>query len=248
MTAVKVPQHIAIIMDGNGRWAKQHHLPRSAGHKSGLTAARNVIKHAAEAGIKVVTLFTFSSENWRRPEDEVSIIMSLFLNALQREVKQLHENNIRLKVIGDLTGFNDKLATSILQAQELTANNTGMTVVLAANYGGRWDILNATKNIAQAVQAGDLNPESIDEQLFANNLSTADLPDPDLFIRTSGEMRISNFLLWQLSYAELYFTDCYWPDFDKQQFQQALDYFANRQRRFGYTSDQIEAEQCSSNA
>ena len=236
----RLPRHIAIIMDGNGRWAKQRLLPRYAGHKVGIETVRRVIRLCAEYHIEVLTLFAFSSENWRRPQQEVSFLMDLFITALQQEVKNLHKNQVRLRIIGAREAFPQKLQTLITEAEALTATNSGLTLIIAANYGGHWDIIQATKNLAEQVQAGQLQLQEINETLFRTQLCLADLPEPDLFIRTGGEKRISNFLLWQLAYTEMYFTDTLWPDFDKGHFIQALESFAQRQRRFGRTGDQVE--------
>ncbi|WPC74753.1 isoprenyl transferase [Vibrio porteresiae] len=236
-----LPQHIAIIMDGNGRWAKERGKPRVFGHKKGVDAVRKTISTAAKLGIKAVTLFAFSSENWRRPEDEVGLLMELFITVLSSEVKRLHKNNLRLRIIGDVTRFNPRLQRKIEQAEELTRNNTGMVLNVAANYGGKWDITQAAKKLAQQVAAGDLNPDDIDESKMAQFISMADLPDVDLLIRTSGECRISNFLLWQLAYAEMYFTPVYWPEFGEDSLVEAISWFVNRERRFGCTGEQIKA-------
>lgn len=234
-----LPKHIAIIMDGNGRWAKKRFLPRTAGHHSGIKTARRIIEKAVEKGIQVLTLFVFSSENWRRPKTEVDTILGLFLKALTEDIEKLHKNNVRFKVIGDYQQFPQPIQQAIHQAETLTANNTAMTLVLAANYGGIWDLTHAMQVIAQKVKENELQPEDISAQLISSHLSTANLPEPDLFIRTSGEQRISNFYLWQLSYAELYFTPVYWPDFNAEEFDKALDFFAQRERRYGTTGEQI---------
>lgn len=236
-----LPQHIAIIMDGNGRWAKERGKPRVFGHKKGVDAVRKTISTAAKLGIKAVTLFAFSSENWRRPEDEVGLLMELFITVLSSEVKRLHKNNLRLRIIGDVTRFNPRLQRKIEQAEELTRNNTGMVLNVAANYGGKWDITQAAKKLAQQVATGELNPDDIDESKMAQFISMADLPDVDLLIRTSGECRISNFLLWQLAYAEMYFTPVYWPEFGEDSLVEAISWFVNRERRFGCTGEQIKA-------
>lgn len=236
----KLPNHLAIIMDGNGRWAKKRFLPRMAGHNEGLKAVRRIVKACGEMGIKVLTLFAFSSENWRRPPQEVSGLLKLFVTALQNEVKKLHENNVQLRVIGDRSNFNSELTEKIAAAEELTKSNTGLKLVIAADYGGRWDITNAAKKMAEQVEAGQLKAANITTELFASYLQLSDLPDPDLLIRTSGEGRISNFLLWQLAYAELYFTNTFWPDFDEAALTEALQFYASRERRFGYISEQIE--------
>ena len=237
------PRHIAIIMDGNGRWAKKRFLPRYAGHKAGVETVRRVLNFCAEQGVEVLTLFAFSSENWRRPKKEVSLLMDLFVTALQREVNELNKNNVGLRIIGAREAFPDNLQKLIVEAEKLTENNAGLTLVIAANYGGHWDILEAAKRLAQKVEQGVLKSQDINESLFAEQLCLANLPEPDLFIRTGGEKRISNFLLWQLAYAEMYFTDTLWPDFDKATFMEALKSFASRQRRFGRTGDQVEEEE-----
>jgi undecaprenyl diphosphate synthase len=232
----KLPQHIAIVMDGNGRWAKKRHLPRVAGHRKGKEAVQRVVKACAEKGIRALTLFAFSSENWRRPEAEVKALLELFLTALAQEAKKLHEQNIRLRIIGDTAKFDERLLEQMYKAQTFTANNTGLTLVIAVDYGGRWDIVQATRQIAEQ----GLSPSAITEEIFASYLSCADLPDPDLFIRTSGEQRISNFLIWQLAYTELFFTDLLWPDFDNAALEDALAFYATRQRRLGATAEQLE--------
>jgi len=235
-----IPKHVAIIMDGNGRWAQKRGSPRIAGHKAGVETVRSVITTCVEKGIEVVTLFAFSSENWRRPEKEVTLLMGLFLMALQREVKKLHKNGVRLKIVGDVSAFDDKIQKSIVKAEELTKDNKTLVLNIAANYGGQWDITQSVKSLATKVEAGELKANEITPELISQNLSMSDLPEPDLFIRTGGEQRISNFLIWQLAYSELYFTDTLWPDFDKQAFEEALKSFAGRQRRFGHTGEQIE--------
>ncbi len=242
MTDSPLPRHIAIIMDGNGRWAKQRKLPRYAGHKAGVETVRRVLKLCGEQGVEVLTLFTFSSENWRRPKQEVNLLMELFMTALQREVKKLHKNNVCLRVIGAREAFSEKLQRLIANAEKLTEHNSGLTLVIAANYGGHWDILQAAKHLASLVEQGALSSQALNEERFSAHLCLADLPEPDLFIRTGGEKRISNFLLWQLAYTELYFTDTLWPDFDQETFMEALKSFTNRQRRFGRTSEQVEKE------
>ncbi len=235
-----VPEHVAIIMDGNGRWAQRRGAARFTGHKAGVETVRTVIQTCAEKGIKVLTLFAFSSENWRRPEKEVSLLMSLFLAALQREVKKLNKNDVQLRIVGDVTAFDNKIQEQIKKSQELTKNNKTLVLNIAANYGGQWDITQSVKQLAQQVESGSLKAEDIDADMIQQHLSMSDLPEPDLFIRTGGEQRISNFLIWQLAYSELYFTDTLWPDFDRQAFDEALSSFAGRQRRFGHTGDQIE--------
>ncbi|MDH5302325.1 MAG: isoprenyl transferase [Gammaproteobacteria bacterium] len=236
----QVPRHVAIIMDGNGRWAKKRGLPRFAGHKFGVESVRKVVSACGEHGVEVLTLFAFSSENWQRPEKEVGVLMELFLTALKHEVKKLSRNNVRLRVVGGLDAFSDKLRARITEAEEMTAGNDGLTLVICANYGGRWDITQATKRLCADVVAGRKSLDAVNEDSLSEYLCLADLPEPDLFIRTGGEERISNFLLWQLAYTELYFTETLWPDFDKNAFAQALLAFAGRQRRFGRTGDQVE--------
>jgi undecaprenyl diphosphate synthase len=242
MTHSRIPRHIAIIMDGNGRWAKKKLLPRYAGHKAGVETVRRVLNLCVQQGVEVLTLFAFSSENWRRPKKEVSLLMDLFMTALQREVKKLHENKVCLRIIGAREAFSDKLQELVDDAEKLTSHNEGLTLIIAANYGGHWDIVEATKRLAERVEQGQLQSSDIDESLLATEISLADLPEPDLFIRTGGEKRVSNFLLWQLAYSELFFTDTLWPDFDKATFTKALESFATRQRRFGRTADQVEQE------
>jgi undecaprenyl diphosphate synthase len=238
-----VPRHVAIIMDGNGRWAKQRFLPRPAGHKAGVGAVRKTVEHCIEKGIEVLTLFAFSSENWRRPPQEVDLLMQLFLASLERETAKLHRNGVKLRIIGDLEQFAPALQARIAEAEAMTAANDKMTLVIAANFGGRWDIARACRELAEDVEAGRLSSQDISPDLIGSKLSVADLPEPDLFIRTGGEQRISNFLLWQLAYTELHFTPLLWPDFDESAFDEALNSFAGRQRRFGHTGDQIEQMQ-----
>lgn len=238
----RLPRHVAIIMDGNGRWAKKKGRPRFFGHRAGVEAVRNVVKHCIERGVQVLTLFAFSSENWRRPKQEVSLLMELFMTALDREVKRLHKNNVQLRIIGDRSAFGEKLCQRIDESEALTRHNSGLTLVVAANYGGRWDVAQAAARLAQQARDGQIDPQEITPELIRGHLSLSDLPEPDLFIRTGGEQRISNFLLWQLAYTELYFTDTLWPDFDDLAFDQALESFAQRQRRFGKTGDQIAQE------
>ncbi|MCD9515835.1 isoprenyl transferase [Photobacterium carnosum] len=241
LSADCLPQHIAVIMDGNGRWAKAKGKARVFGHKAGVDAVRKTVSTANRLGIKVVTLFAFSSENWRRPEDEVSVLMELFMTVLGREVKRLHKNNIRLCIIGDKSRFSARLQKKIIAAELLTEGNTGLVLNVAANYGGQWDILQATKQMMQRVIDQQLDIDSLTEQDLAQGLVTQGLPDVDLLIRTSGECRISNFMLWQTAYAELYFTEQHWPDFDEQSLANAVAWFVNRERRFGCTGEQIQA-------
>ncbi len=235
-----LPRHVAIIMDGNGRWAERQHKPRIAGHRAGVEIVRDVVKTCGEVGIKALTLFAFSSENWRRPEKEVGLLMELFLIALEREVRKLHRNNVQLRVIGDLSAFSDKIRKRITEAESLTRGNDGLILNIAANYGGKWDITQAVQSLAQQVQQGEIQPQDISPEDIASKLSLHDLPEPDLFIRTGGEQRISNFLIWQLAYTELYFTPILWPDFTRDEFVKALLSFSNRQRRFGRTGQQVE--------
>ena len=236
-----IPQHVAVIMDGNGRWAKSRGLPRIAGHRKGVERVREMVTVCVEKGVKHLTLFAFSSENWRRPAQEVRLLKELFLHALENEIRKLHKNNVRFHVIGDVERFGEKIAARIQQAETLTRNNTALTLTIAANYGGRWDIAQACAELMRRAMRGEVDPEKITEKSLEPFLSLAGVPEPDLFIRTGGEQRISNFLLWQLAYAEMYFTPVLWPDFDRGQFEQALVSYAGRQRRFGLTGDQIEA-------
>jgi undecaprenyl diphosphate synthase len=231
-----VPRHVAIIMDGNGRWAKQRFMPRIMGHQRGVESLRDAVRACRDLGVEYLTVFAFSSENWRRPIDEVSFLMSLFLKMLEREVASLHKNNIRLKIIGDRSRFDDKLCQTMLEAEKLTVANTGLTLTIAANYGGRWDVMHAVHTLLQE------HPElatTFSEEDLHPYLSMSDAPEPDLFIRTGGEKRISNFMLWQLAYTELYFTDTLWPAFDRQEFEKAIASYKHRERRFGRTSDQL---------
>ena len=236
----EVPRHIAIIMDGNGRWAKKRFLPRVAGHQRGVETVREVIKACHECGVEYLTLFAFSSENWRRPQEEVTYLMQLFLKMLEREVGKLHENDIRLKVIGDRSPFESKLVDLIQQAELLTANNSTLTLTVAANYGGRWDMMQAMRAmILDHPGAQNFNVRDFSEAQLEPYLSMSYAPEPDLFIRTGGEQRISNFLLWQLAYTELYFTETLWPAFDAKALQAAIHSFQMRERRFGRTSEQL---------
>ncbi len=244
LNLTQLPAHIAIIMDGNGRWAKQRQLPRYKGHQAGKQTVKTVIQYLAKLNVQALTLFTFSSENWRRPKKEVDLLMKLFADALAQEVEALHQNQIRLQIIGDRTALANNLQQAIIEAEQKTYHNTGMRVVLAVNYGGRWDLVNTMQGIARQVKHNQLAIDNISEQTLSQYVALADLPEPDLFIRTGGEQRISNFLLWQLAYTELYFTDCFWPDFGTEQLQQALQWFDQRQRRFGYTPEQIKFGSC----
>jgi undecaprenyl diphosphate synthase len=236
----EIPAHIAIVMDGNGRWALQRNRPRSMGHKAGLNALRSVIEHCGKLGVKDLTVFAFSSENWNRPDSEVSRLMDLFMRALDRETKELHENNVRIRFIGDVGAFSSALQRKILRAQAQTAANTQMTFNVAVNYGGRWDIVQATRKLAEDCSSGLINPEDITEELLAKRICLYDSRDPDLLIRTGDEMRISNFLLWQSAYTELHFTPTLWPDFGPESVDKAIAAYQARERRFGLTSEQVE--------
>ena len=234
----KIPEHVAIIMDGNGRWAKDRSKPRQFGHRAGVTPVREIVEHAARRGVSYLTLFAFSSENWRRPKEEVSKLMGLFLEALQRELNSLHHNNVQLRFIGARDRLQGQLLKKIEGAEVKTRDNSGLTLNVAVSYGGRWDTVNAARSLAERVADGSIQPADIDEEMFAKSLALADSPDPDLLIRTGGEQRISNFLLWNLAYSELYFCDCLWPDFTTRNFDEALDFFARRDRRYGNTAKQ----------
>jgi undecaprenyl diphosphate synthase len=236
-----LPRHVAIIMDGNGRWARARGLPRVAGHRRGVERVRDMVVACGELNIPYLTLFAFSSENWRRPAQEVKLLLELFLTALEREIGKLHKNDVRFRAIGDIDAFGDKIAQGVREAEALTRNNTRLTLTVAANYGGRWDIARAARSLAECVQRGELDPATITPDSLEPHLSLHGIPEPDLFIRTGGEQRISNFLLWQLAYTELYFTPVLWPEFDRAQFEAALDSFRGRQRRFGLTGEQIDA-------
>lgn len=231
-------------MDGNGRWARGRSLPRHAGHRAGVKAVRASVEYAAERGVEFLTLFAFSSENWQRPKDEVSKLMTLFVEALRREVAELHQNNVRLRFIGAREQLDAKLVDKIASAEQLTAGNVGLNLQVAVAYGGRWDIVQAAKMLAEQVESGEVNTGEIDEARFAAGLQLTGMPDPDLLIRTGGERRISNFLLWNLAYAELWFSDVLWPDFDKSEFDVAIEFYSRRQRRYGHTGDQLEAVEC----
>jgi undecaprenyl diphosphate synthase len=239
-TTVNTPRHIAIIMDGNGRWAKQRNRARTAGHQAGLKATRSTVQNCVELGIESLTLFAFSSENWRRPDQEVGMLMDLFLRALKSEVEQLHENGVCVRFIGDLTSFSSKLQQQMSAVEQTTRDNTVMNLSIAVNYGGRWDIAQAARRVALSVQSGDLSVNEIDVESVDKYLALSDLPDPDLLIRTGGELRLSNYLLWQMAYTELYFTDLLWPDFDMQALRQAISWFSGCERRFGKTGEQID--------
>lgn len=237
----RLPKHIALIMDGNGRWAKARGKARVFGHKAGVDAVRKTVSAASRQGIQVLTLFAFSSENWRRPESEVSLLMELFVSVLGREVKRLHKNGVKFSVIGDVSRFSPSLQAKISAAEMLTANNTGLVLNVAANYGGQWDIFQAVQKIARQVECGELTASELTEGDISAGLLTGSLPDVDLMIRTSGECRISNFMLWQAAYAELYFTPQLWPDFDETSLNEAIAWFVSRERRFGCTNDQIKS-------
>ncbi len=232
-----VPCHIAVIMDGNGRWARSRMMPRIYGHKKGVDALRDIVKACGELGVGFLTVFAFSSENWRRPPDEVSFLMSLFMQMLSGEVKRLNRNNVRLRVVGNRSRFSPELVAKIEAAERSTAGNTGLTLTVAADYGGRWDILQATRRLLAEHPA---KTAGFDEADLAPYLSMAYAPDPDLFIRTGGEQRTSNFLLWQLAYTELYFTDLAWPDFDRKALEDAIAWYVGRERRFGQISEQLK--------
>lgn len=236
-----IPTHVAVIMDGNGRWARKRALPRHAGHRSGVGAVRATVEVAAKRGVEYLTLFAFSSENWSRPREEVSKLMGLFVEALQREVDELHRSNVRLEFIGAREQLQPGLIGKITAAEQQTSGNTGLHLIVAVAYGGRWDIVQAVQQVAANVAAGDTRPAEIDEAAIATQLQLRNRPDPDLLIRTGGEQRISNFLLWNLAYAELWFCDTLWPDFGEQQFDEALDYYARCERRYGHTEEQVEA-------
>ena len=234
-----LPRHIAIVMDGNGRWAQQRALPRTAGHRQGAKAVRRVVQACSERGIEALTLFAFSSENWRRPQWEVDVLMKLFAATLRSEIDRLDKANVRLRFIGDQRAFSTALQNYIVKAEQRTVGNTGLALVMAANYGGRWDVVQAAQRAAADVAAGRLQPADLTLESFQRYLCLADLPEPDLFIRTGGEQRISNFLLWQLAYTELYFTERLWPDYDAADLAEACAAFASRQRRFGQTGEQV---------
>ena len=238
--ALKIPQHVAIIMDGNGRWAQLRGKKRVVGHKNGVESVRSVVSTARKNGVKALTLFAFSSENWQRPEGEVNVLMDLFMYVLTREVKKLHKNNIRFQVIGDISRFSEKLQKMIKNSEVLTENNDAMVLSIAANYGGRWDIAQAAQKMAEKAVAGEITPAQINEESLAQEINLANLPELDLLIRTGGDYRVSNFLLWQAAYAEFYFTDVLWPDFQEEELLKAMACFDNRERRFGLTGEQIK--------
>lgn len=240
ITQQSLPRHVAIIMDGNGRWAQAKGKPRVFGHKKGVESVRNAVKFCRQLNIESLTLFAFSSENWRRPEQEVSTLMELFMFVLTNEVKKLDKNNVKLKVIGDISRFSEKLQKSVAKAEKMTMNNTGLTLNIAANYGGQWDIANAAKQLAKQVENGEIAADDIDETKLSQYISMQEQAPLDLLIRTGGDLRISNFLLWQAAYAELYFTDTLWPDFNEQAFADAIACYVSRERRFGCTGEQIK--------
>ena len=236
----RVPQHIAIIMDGNGRWAKQKGMPRVLGHRNGVRSVREVTEAAAEAGVKYLTLYAFSTENWNRPPSEVAALMTLLVETIKGEVRELNKNGVRLTAIGELESLPANTYKTLLEGIEATKNNSRLTLVLALNYSSRWEITRAARRLAELVKKGEIAPEAINETMLDTMMATRDIPDPDLLIRTSGEVRLSNFLLWQLAYSELYFTDVLWPDFRKKDLFEAILNYQNRERRFGQTSEQIE--------
>jgi len=241
-TVTNIPRHVAIVMDGNGRWAQQHGLKRNAGHREGVKSVRKIVDRAARVGVEVLTLFAFSSENWRRPREEVGMLMDLFMLVLKQEIKRLRRNNIQLRIIGDRTKFSPELQTAMEHAEKDTADNDGLVLQIAANYGGRWDITQAMRSLAKQVEVGSIKPNEIEEKHISGELSFSTLVDPDLFIRTGGEQRLSNFLLWQSAYSEIYFTDELWPGFREDEFDAALASYASRQRRFGMVAEQIDPD------
>ena len=234
-----MPRHIAIIMDGNGRWAQKRFMPRAIGHRAGVKSVRKVVEYCAQNKVEVLTLFAFSSENWRRPESEVNLLMALFMSSLQREINRLDERNVCLRFIGDRSAFSRKLQDKMREAEQKTQFNTALTLVVAVNYGGRWDLCQAAQKVIDKMAQGTLEKQPITEELINAHLSTAGLPEPDLFIRTGGEQRVSNFMLWQLAYTEMYFTFTLWPDLDRRSLEEAVKSFKGRQRRFGHTGEQV---------
>jgi len=241
-TDTVLPRHIAVVMDGNGRWANKRHLPRAAGHKAGVNATRKLVENCAKNQIEALTIFAFSSENWNRPEAEVSSLMALFIATISIEVKKLHKKNVRVRFIGERTRFSEKLQKSINQSELLTQGNTGLQLNIAANYGGRWDVVEACKSLLRDVTENNKDISEINEESFNQYVALAELPAPDLFIRTGGEQRISNFLIWQTAYSELFFVDTLWPDFSEEDLGAALNWYAGRQRRFGKTGQQMADE------
>ena len=238
--AGEIPVHIAIIMDGNGRWAKKRALPRVAGHRRGVETVKDIVKACAQVGVKYLTLYTFSTENWKRPKDEVSTLMRLLLRSLKREAKELHENDIRMQTIGDIKSLPEAVQNELRETIKKTAGNKKMTLNLALSYSGRWELIKAVKEIAALASEGKISENEINEANFSKFLTTKDIPDPDLLIRTSGEFRVSNFLLWQIAYTEFFITDVYWPDFDRKHLYEAIKDFQHRERRFGKVSEQIQ--------
>jgi len=235
-----IPAHIAIIMDGNGRWAKRRGLPRIAGHREGVESVRDAVESCGQLGVKYLTLYAFSTENWKRPREEVSMLMRLLMSALRDETDKLHRNNVRVHTIGETSSLPREVGVELLDAIETTKNNTGLNLYLALSYSGRWDITGALRRIAAEIGQASLKPEQIDENLISHYLSTKDVPDPDLLIRTSGELRISNFLLWQLAYSEIFISDCFWPEFRRPELYRAIADFQRRERRFGMVSEQVQ--------
>lgn len=234
-----IPRHISIIMDGNGRWAKSRNLPRVEGHRRGVESVRDIVEACAQLGVEYLTLFAFSTENWKRPKEEVSTLMRLLLKSLRNETDELHKNNIKLRMIGDFETLPNEIRKELLDAAKKTEKNTRMTLNLALSYSGRWDILRAVKNITKLVLEKKITPDMIDEHFFSSQLTTENIPDPDLLIRTSGEMRISNFLLWEIAYSEIFIADVFWPNFRRKNLYQAIENYQNRERRFGLVSEQI---------
>jgi undecaprenyl diphosphate synthase len=239
-----VPEHVAVIMDGNGRWARRRALPRQAGHQAGIRPLRKMVERCARLGVRALTVFAFSTENWQRPREEIGCLMALFIDALEREVAELDRSGIRLKFIGNLALLDARLREAVAAAEARTAGNARMDLIVAVAYGGRWDVTQAARKLAQAVAEGCLDPADIDEQYLAGALTTAGLPGVDLLIRTGGEHRISNFLLWDLAYSEVYFSDVLWPDFAAAELDRAFEFYTRRQRRFGRTGEQVEAARC----
>ena len=235
----RIPEHVAIVMDGNGRWAERQGKPRTAGHRAGVESVRRVMEVCGQVGVKVLTLFAFSSENWKRPKSEVNLLLDLFLVALKQEIRRIDKRNVRLRIIGDLSAFPHKLQQRIMDAEQLIADNDGLLLQIAANYGGRWDIVQAARKLAEDCSRGLIKPEDINEELLAKQISLSESTDPDLLIRTGGELRISNFLLWQSAYTELHFTPTLWPDFGPECLDEAIAAYQSRERRFGLTSEQV---------
>jgi undecaprenyl diphosphate synthase len=238
-STAEIPAHVAIVMDGNGRWAQKRNRPRTFGHKAGLKALRKIVRHAGKSGVSELTVFAFSSENWNRPKKEVGRLMELFMRALDRETRELHENGVRIRFIGDAAAFSVEMQKKIARAESQTSENSRMTLNVATNYGGRWDIVNAARKTAEAYADGRITLDQIDERFFASQVMLGDTSDPDLFIRSGGEMRISNFLLWQSAYTEFYFSPVLWPDFSPDVFDEALAMYRTRERRFGLTGEQV---------